>query len=1396
MARSLKTGKPLERRTIQLVTANNRVLDEKKTNENGVAEFPVTLAQGSNGNKLAAIFATGSDDFSFIDFSRDFFDMSNRGVEGRAPAKDLDAFIYTERGIYRPGETIRAALIVRDPQGKMPAQLPPLTILMRAADGSQLGASQTVGDWGEAGGALAQIAIPANAPLGIVRLEARLGSEVHRLGLATVQVADFKPDRARLAFDPAAWSFNVTGAKAAINGSATVQYLYGIGTAEPGLRDALVEGAMGEAEFLLRKGTTPVAGCYADYSFGPGEENFIPAFWRKTLEQPSDSSGRLNVATTLEGFPEAKFPLDMNVSVSAFDQSGTLARKTENVIVPLNKPLIGIRLGKSTSLASGEVEFDLLALDAQSQPRFGDTLQVELMAERDDFIYVNVDDRWKPSPQVGRTQAAEPRSVRTVNAEKEAKPGCFKSNASTKYTLAPGRYFLKVTGAAGVTASKRFTVGYSSADSKEPSPDKADVMLAGNGQYRVGDTLDFNIEAPFNGEIAIAISDGDVIGWYQKQTDGRKRAAIRVPVQQDWAGKALYAIVTVFRPGGDAQTQPGPARALGAVYFEVERGERHRLDAKFDADQIMLTPDEPTGAPGFKLNLNAANLQGNGSAVLFAVDEGILALTRHKEADPYGYFFGRRALDLGILNSYGRILQSEKSGAGHDGGDMLPRFDRLTYSNYTAERNLSLFYGPVPVVNGKASFDIYPADVEKFDGTLHLMGIVWSGDGVGAAAGTALVRSAVVAKLAMPRFIATGDTAVLPLTLNNVQGKPGKYEINLTASPPLKILGMKGPGTISDTGETRKILVSLNKGQRLTYDMTLTAPSSTVIDRTQIKVDLKGAEPSNVTETSTRLWDVNLRPPFAPSARLMSFKLAPGATQIVNAATLGLAADSYASDSLQAVAKIAPSPRPARAVAAGLSRDLPPISLEALSAAGTVLLGDEITPSTQGELKRLVNEMLALQTNSGGFLSYRSHAASDAAAGVDVDNGGGAALSITAVALEFLGKAAEAGVSVPADVQESGLAYLATELKKFLQNEVKDYQSENEPCDGGRILAALVLSQRGRIEDADVKAVYGRCAGPERTLPETAALAEMLHIFGEENSARLILAKFPAEIPEDQSLTKLAEAWAHLVAAKAPQETSDKLLNKLIGSGKAAPALPVEALAWISRGAATLMTQDTNARFDVALKDEFIGKRQASQITTRMLNKADIAKGIEIKNTGQVPAVVTLTLRVESAGSTARPEQGLTIRRRLFTAKGEELSGDTVTVKQNALLYAVIEGISLKDGPAVITDTLPTGFEIVRSDIFENTLLNKYLVENQMLDLTQQGTIDLTEARDDHWLAIVRPTKKDEKDQAAAYRTGYAVRASAAGTFALPPAVVEYFDAPEISASSLGTRHLTVQKAE
>ena len=58
---------------------------------------------------------------AFLDLRRAAFDLTDRGVGGRSPPGPVDAFLYTERGVYRPGETVQAMAMLRDRVGASPS---------------------------------------------------------------------------------------------------------------------------------------------------------------------------------------------------------------------------------------------------------------------------------------------------------------------------------------------------------------------------------------------------------------------------------------------------------------------------------------------------------------------------------------------------------------------------------------------------------------------------------------------------------------------------------------------------------------------------------------------------------------------------------------------------------------------------------------------------------------------------------------------------------------------------------------------------------------------------------------------------------------------------------------------------------------------------------------------------------------------------------------------------------------------------------------------------------------------------------------------------------------------------------------------------------------------------
>ncbi len=134
-ARALGSALPLPGIAVALVARDNEELARATTDADGHIRFDPGLLRGAGGSAPVAVMAYGAEgDFTFEDVTRPAFDLSDRGVEGRALPGPVDAYLYTERGIYRPRETVHIVALLRDRLAEaMPGSA--LTLIARRPDG-------------------------------------------------------------------------------------------------------------------------------------------------------------------------------------------------------------------------------------------------------------------------------------------------------------------------------------------------------------------------------------------------------------------------------------------------------------------------------------------------------------------------------------------------------------------------------------------------------------------------------------------------------------------------------------------------------------------------------------------------------------------------------------------------------------------------------------------------------------------------------------------------------------------------------------------------------------------------------------------------------------------------------------------------------------------------------------------------------------------------------------------------------------------------------------------------------------------------------------------------------------------------------------------------------------
>jgi hypothetical protein len=113
--RSLQSAKPVSSVKLELVARNNEILARGDSDGSGRVNFsgPIMRGEGNVAPRMLMAYAPNGD-FAILDLDRSPVDLTERDIGGRAPAQAADAFVYTERGVYRPGEKVYITSLIRD----------------------------------------------------------------------------------------------------------------------------------------------------------------------------------------------------------------------------------------------------------------------------------------------------------------------------------------------------------------------------------------------------------------------------------------------------------------------------------------------------------------------------------------------------------------------------------------------------------------------------------------------------------------------------------------------------------------------------------------------------------------------------------------------------------------------------------------------------------------------------------------------------------------------------------------------------------------------------------------------------------------------------------------------------------------------------------------------------------------------------------------------------------------------------------------------------------------------------------------------------------------------------------------------------------------------------------
>jgi hypothetical protein len=1299
--RSLETAAPLNRVKVQLLARNNDVLSVATTDRDGMAHFDRGLIHGDGGRTATAVTAFRRDgDFSFLDLTRAAYDLSDRGVGGRVAPANHDLFIYTDRGVYRPGETVHLAALLRDWTGNSAANLA-ITLRLVRPDGVEAQRFENLKD--TEGGFQQDIAISGSARTGQWTVEAFVDPHASAIASQSFLVEEVVPARIETTLTPSATTI-VPGQDLIVMGDA--KFLYGAPAVDLKVKSDLV----------VQPDSNPFPQ-FEGYRFGLEEEDTDPL--RLTFaDMRTDSGGAFSLPIKLAEVPDVQAPLKATLRVEVYEFGGRPV--IESVELPVReKPLY---LGIKPLFADEEVpndstaQFEVVALNGEGVKQEAQTLQYRLVREEWDYDWFYAGGSWDYHV-----------SIHDGEFTTAAAPVGATGTTTVQVPVRWGPYRLEVYDpATGVASSMRFHAGWSSKPGSGESPDRLQVV-SDKESYKAGETAQIQLRAPFAGEALVAIATDRVLSTRMVSIPAEGKV-IEIEIDPEW-GAGAYVLASAFRPGKEQER--GPGRAVGVAWLAVDSAPRM-------IQVQMQVPDKVLPRQRVEIPVNLSNLSGaTAYLTVAAVDEGILTLTNFKTPDPVDHFFGKKRLQVELRDLYGQLIDGKagRRGQVREGGD-----------GESAQRGapkkielVALYSGLVQVgQDGKAKVAF---DIPDYNGRLRLMAVAYDAQNVGWAEAGLVVRDPVIAEISSPRFLAPGDKSNLSLTLQNLDGAAGAYDVAFNSTGDVQLGEGASASVELAQGATTHLRVSI-LGQRVgngEITLTLKGPGDYALDRAIA---------------------IPVRPAVTPVTESLTMRLMPGEAMTLNQAALDPFLDGA---TLRASFSTTPN-LDVQTVLANLSHYPYGCLEQTISVAYPMLIAGDVADlwaledrykqADRRELDKAIQRTLNRQRFDGLFGLWTAFDTGEP--------------WLSAFAMDFLMRAKAKGFAIPQSAMDLGL----DGMRKIAGGGAGEGSGIHRYGAGpsAQAYAQYVLARAGQAKLADVRYAADQLSSNSAPALALAHIAAALSLGGEQQRAA---ALFDAAAKNAERRgngwwdygTKLrdAAAVAFLMAeSKQPGLDPTPLIGRVADLQGQSPWLSTQEEIWLLLAAKETAGQASGLKLDVS-----DGVSVVQDKTFYVPAAMALPTSKTFTNRGTTPVYAKASVTGVPRADLPASDEGFAIGRTIYMPDGTE--ADLSKVKQNDLMVVVLTGRSTSglDHQALITDLLPAGFETEIASLASARQTGDY---SWLPELTAPI---YAEYRDDRFVAAFDIYDERSGSQNQDFAFAYLVRAVSPGDYKVPAPSIE-----------------------
>jgi alpha-2-macroglobulin len=740
--------------------------------------------------------------------------LSSFDVAGNKPENGIKAFIYGERDVWRPGDSIFLSIFIKDMKSDLPPGHPVQFELINPLE-------QRVDN---------QVQKPEGSNLLVFTTktssDAVTGNyrAVFRIGGATftkrVRIETVKPNRLKINLT---FPDEILGTSGSVTrGTLNVKWLNG----------AVAKNLKSSVGYILKRTKTEFEK-YQQYTF----DDPISNFYSETVnifDSETDAAGNATVVFDPGKDINAPGMLNAVFTAKASEPGGdeSITQATYKyapypVFAGINLP--GLK-GKSRMLfTDADNEVKIVTVDEKGKPVRS---EVEITiykisyrwwweSDQEDLAYYVSNDNYKPVIK---------KTITTAGGE-----ASFTFNIDKKEW---GRYLVRATTPAGHSTGKILLIDWPWEYGMKGNTEGATLLAINTDKekYNPGDEIKLSFPAPENARAIVTLENSTgVIDEIRANTE-KGNTVVTFRAKPEMAPN-IYAYVTVIQP--HAQTvNDMPVRLYGVVPVMVE-------DPGTRLAPMIDMPDEIRSQKPFVIKVRETNKKPM-TYTLAVVDEGLLDITGFRTPDPWNYFYAREALGVQTWDLYDFVLGAF--------GGTLERIFAIGGDEAVVDKSANKAQRFIPVVKflgpfnlGSGKTDTHTITLPQYTGSVRTMIIAGSDRSFGVAEKSVIVRDPLMVLVTAPRVISPGEKVALPVTLF-IQ-KEGIKEITLKAG---------GNELVRFEDNTRNIPVE-GTGEKDT-EFTFTAGEKTGVAKINVTATGGG-------ETVVYNMEIDVRSPNPPETR-------------------------------------------------------------------------------------------------------------------------------------------------------------------------------------------------------------------------------------------------------------------------------------------------------------------------------------------------------------------------------------------------------------------------------------------------------------------------------------------------------------------------------------------------